>query len=237
MTLERTSNQLAQRHRSVLLSQQRCSECAELISPTIILRGGECPECEITLGDQLADAAIGGIRKKWKTQRWVIYLLVAGVSFLTGLVPMLQGLVMMGLLIVLHLKVIRAPLQWLSRSRRVAARFSIKVLAAGITCFNLICNVLVIPLIGASAVVLSVLAVLQVVVFCEGSLVLIDRRLNWERDGQALKVREWLLPTILIGGTLLMVGSGLGLSTLVLYGLTEAEIPGVAEIARFILDE
>jgi len=70
---------------------------------------------------------------------------------------------------------------------------------------------------------------------CEGSLKLIDRRLEWERNGESLKVREWLFPTVLMGGTLALVGVGLGLASLVLYLLTETEIPGVAEIAKFIL--
>ena len=229
-------NGQAQKHRHVLLSQQRCSECAEQIAPKIILSGGTCPECETVLGDQLADEAMGVIRKKWKRQRWMVYFAVAGLSFFTGFIPMLQSVAMLVVLIYLHIKVIRKPLRWLSRSRRVAARFSVKILAAGITCFNLVCNVLVIPLVGASALVLAALSVFQVVIFCEGSLKLIDRRLEWERNGEGLKIREWLFPTALMGGTLAMVGTGLGLASLVLYLLTETEIPGVAEIARFILD-
>jgi hypothetical protein len=236
MTSLAIPHEQAQKHRHVLLSQQRCSECAEQIPPKIILSGGDCPECETTLGDQLADEAIGVIRQKWKRQRWVVYFAVAGLSFFAGLIPMLQGVAMVVVLIYLHIKVIRKPLQWLSPSRRVAARFSIKIFAAGLICFNLVCNVLVIPLVGASALVLSALSVFQVVFFCEGSLKLIDRRLEWERNGESLKVREWLFPTALMGGTLAIVGTGLGLASLVLYLLTETEIPGVAEIARFILN-
>jgi hypothetical protein len=226
----------AQKHRQALLSQQRCSECAEQIPPSIILTGGSCPECEFTLGDSLADEAMSVLRTKWKRQRWMVYLAVGALSFFTGLFPMLQSLAMLIILVFLHLKLIRGPLRWLSRSRRVTARFSIKILAAGIVCFNLVCNVLVIPFVGASALVLAALSVFQVVLYCEGSLKLIDTRLEWERNGESLKVREWLFPTVLMGGTLAMVAMGLVLASLVLYGLTQVDIPGVTEIARFILD-
>ena len=39
-----------------------------------------------------------------------------------------------------------------------------------------------------------------------------------------------------LGGTLAMVAMGLVLASLVLYLLTQTEIPGVADIASFILD-
>jgi len=236
MTSLALPSEQAQKHRQVLLSQQRCSECAEQIPPSIILTGGSCPECEVILGDRLADEAMSVLRTKWKRQRWIVYLAVGGLSFCTGLFPMLQSVAMLIILVVLHIKVIRGPLRWLSRSRRVTARFSVKILAAGIACFNLVCNVLVIPFLGASALVLAALSIFQVVLYCEGSLKLIDQRLEWERNGESLKIREWLFPTVLMGSTVAMVGVGLGLASLVLYLLTQTEIPGVAEIARFILD-
>ena len=226
----------AQKHRHVLLSQQRCSECAERIPPNIILTGGKCPECDTTLGNQLADDAMSVLHEKWKHQRSMVYSVVAILSFMTGLIPMLQSLAMVVILVYLHINVIRKPLRWLSGSRRVAVRFSIKILAAGMFCFSLVCNILVIPLVGASALVLAALSLLQVVIYCECSLKLIDQRLEWESAGERLKVREWLFPSALITGTLAMVGAGLGLTSLVLYMLTETDIPGVAEIARFILD-
>ena len=223
-------------HRRELLARQRCGACAEPVPSVAILRAEACPTCGEDLTNTDAQAALDALRRTWRKRRLLTYFLIGLLSFFGGTVPMLQSVILVLSLVYVHLKVLRHSLDWLGRSRRVAARFSMKILAAGISCFNLVVNVLVIPLVGVSGGILAILAIIQAIFYVEISLWMIDRRLGWEKAGEPLKVREWLLPVSLIGGTLLIVGTGLGASTGVLYMLAMADIPTVSEIARFLLD-
>ena len=224
-------------HHNTLLMQRRCAWCAEAVPLRDLLQGRDCPHCGAALkrvGAQTdLSAALAG---SWWARRLLGYGLVATASFFAGAVPLLQSAVQVVGLLVLHIWLIRGALGWLPASRRITARFTIKLVGALLTAVAFIINVAVAPMLGISAFILAAVGFLLSVVYVESALWLIRRRVSWEMEGLPLQTREWLLPVGLCGGLLLAVFGSIGVMVGGLHMLATMDIPGASELAEWMLD-
>jgi len=205
----------------------------------VVLRGGDCPKCETGLEWKAAGALSESLRSQLGWKRWLAYVLVLAGSFLTGLIPavhvVLHPLLMLLALFVAHVWVVRHALRWLGPGRRVTARLNLKLLAAALTCLNLVVNVGVAPLLSVASVPLAIFSVVLFAIYLETALSMIGRRLEWEASQEPLKTMEWIVPVgLLVGLLVVTVGGALGIWGM-LYALTEAEIPAVSTVAGWLL--
>ena len=226
-------------HADALLLAGRCGACAERAPRAAILRGRDCPSCDTALAWSSAGQLSQSLRSQMGWKRWLAYALVLAASFLTGLIPavhvVLHPLLMLLALFVAHVWVVRHALRWLGPARRVTARLNLKLLAAALTCLNLVVNVAVAPLLSVASVPLAIFSVVLFALYLESALSMIGRRLEWEAAQEPLRTLEWSVPVGLLGMLLLTtVGGALGIWGL-LYGLTEAEIPAISEFAAWFL--
>ncbi len=173
-------------------------------------------------------------RGRWRW-RAVGYSLVAVASFAAGLVPLAQSMVQIVAIFILHVVLLRRPLQWLTPARRMTTRFTVKLLGAGLGAVGVLVNVAVAPLPGVSAVVLAGVGFTLTAIYVEVGLMVVRRRLQWEADGVALRVREWMLPGVLVGGLLISTFGLLGAAAGSLHLLASADIPTVSELAAWLL--
>jgi hypothetical protein len=163
------------------------------------------------------------------------YGLVAAASFVSGVVPLLQSAVLALGLLVLHVFLVRNSLGWLLPARRVATRFTIKLVGALLTAVAFVANVAVVPLVGVSSVLLGVLGLVSAVVYVETALWLIRRRVAWEAEGRPLQKREWMLPAGLGGGLVCGVAGSIGAAVGSLHVLANADLPAVSTLAEWML--
>lgn len=197
-------------HRAALLASRRCGACAERVPSQVLLRGQDCPTCGSALSVGADDEVLGALRSSWKERRLRVLGMAFLVSFAGGWIPLLQGAIMLALLVYVHVRVVREPLRWLPPGRRVAARVLIKLIAVAIAVADLALNAVVVPFLGIGAAVLSVSGLVGTALYAEISLRLVERRLQWERDGRPLSTGEWLLPAVLLGLIIGAVGAGVG---------------------------
>ncbi|QDG51075.1 hypothetical protein FIV42_10115 [Persicimonas caeni] len=229
------SDKARQTHQHQLLAGGRCGLCAERVSRTAILREAACEYCGSTLGFHDHDVldALESRRLWWRV---LGYAMVAFASFVAGAIPMLQVVVQLLALFILHVVVLRRGLVWLSPSRRILARISMKLFGAVIATMALLVNVAIAPLVGASAFILGAVGPALTALYVEGSLVILRRRLRWEAEEQPLKTAEWALPGGVMVALLVVVGSTVGAVAGTLHALSTADIPTVSEIAKTLLE-
>lgn len=225
-----------QTHHNLLLLRRRCGWCAESVPLKALLRGEDCSHCGAALqpvggGLPLQEA----LAERWMGRRLLGYGLVATASFVSGSVPLIQTVVLALGLLVLHVFLVRSGLGWLLPARRVAARFTIKLVGALLTALAFVVNVAVAPLVGVSAVLLAVLGLVSAVVYVETALWLIRRRVAWEAEGRPLQKREWMLPAGLGAGLVFTVLGSIGMAVGGLHLLATAELPGVSTLAEWLL--
>lgn len=207
-----------------------------------MLRGLDCPCCDTGLVWKARDVDVAGsLRSQMGWKRWLAYGLVLTGSFLTGLIPaahvVLHPLLMLLALFVAHVWVVRHSLRWLGPARRVTARLNLKLLAAALTCLNLVVNVAVAPLLSVACVPLALFSVALFALYLESALSMIGRRLAWESAGEKLKTLEWIVPVGLLAGLLVVtVGGALGIWGM-LFAITEADIPAASDFAGWLLGE
>jgi hypothetical protein len=231
-----TDASLAARHHDRLLRAGRCGQCAEPAPRPDLLRGRPCGRCGAAL------QARGGadLLVQLETARWfwrvVGYGMVAAASFVAGMAPLAQVVVQALGIAVLHVLLLRRGLAWLPRMRRMMARFSLKLLGSALTVCALLVNILVIPLLGVSGLVLAGVGLLFTAIYVEAGLLLLRRRHRWEQQGLPLKRREWVLPAGLLGATLVGALGGIGAVAGSLHLLSAADIPRVSDVARWLLE-
>jgi len=229
---------VAWQHQQALLERRRCGWCAELVPARLVLGGGDCPHCATSLyprREQDPDEVLGALKRRWNRWKWVTWALIAVGTFVAGFVPLLAAAVLFLGLVFLHVGLVRRPLRWLSAGRRFTTRFLLRMLLAVLGVLNLVISVLA-PLIpAAGAVVVALCSLLSAVFYTEVALRFIGNRLRREQRGTKLDKWEWFLPAGLLGGligtALAMVGATAGLLYLVLW----MDIPGVSDIAAFLL--
>jgi hypothetical protein len=224
--------------RQALLRRRRCGWCAELVSARLVLEGGACPHCSTSLYPRQeldAEAMIAVLARHWHRRKWIIWVLIAVGTFVGGFFPLLAAPVLFAGLLGLHLGLVRKPLRWLSAGRRFTTRFLLRMLLACLGFANLLISALAPLLPAAGAVVVMVCSVLSAVLYTEVALRLITNRLRRETTKERLDVWEWLLPASLLGGLVLSALSIVGLAAGSLYALLWMDIPGVSDIAEFLL--
>ena len=225
-------------HRQELLFKRRCSHCAERVSPSVIIQDQECPHCGSPVlwhGELDAAAIMEAVTGKWRRWRWIVLALLALSVVVGGWIPPLTTLVFFVALLVVHLAIVRQPLRWFSFARRTTTRFTLKLLFAFITVLKLIIGVLTTPLYGLHIPICAVAAVIGVLVYMQVSLWLIRDRLRREAVSAKLDAWEWMLPAGLTGSLVVVSGLTFAVIGLVLYVLTTMDIPGVSDVAAFIL--
>lgn len=225
-----------QTHHNLLLLRRRCGWCAEAVPLKALLRADACSHCGASLQPAETGAALHeALAGRWVGRRVLGYGLVTAASFVSGTVPLLQSAVLALGLLVLHVFLVRNSLGWLLPARRVAARFTIKLVGALLTALAFVLNIAVAPLVGVSSILLGLLGLVSAVVYVETALWLIQRRVAWETEGRPLQKREWLLPAGLGGGLLCGVSGSIGAAVGGLHLLANAELPGVSTLAEWML--
>lgn len=227
-------------HRRWLLSRRRCGLCAEAVPARLVLRGGECPHChnEVYAGCDLdPEQVMGRVVDRWRRWRWIVYALVAAGTLISSWIPFLDAAATFAAMVIVHIALVRRPVTWLNIGRKVTARMSLKLYLALLTFINLLIHALVVPLYGPHAAILTVTSVLLIVAYAEGSLRFVHSRLRREAAGSTMDVWEWLLPTALLGGLLAVSLAMVASVTMVAHALLWADIPGISDIASFLLDQ
>ena len=130
----------------------------------------------------------------------------------------------------MHFAVVRRPLRWLSLPRRIATRFSIKLLLVVLALVGLLADVVVAGLPVLGGLIASIVTLATALVFAEGALRLIENRVQREAETQRLDWWEWTLPLLLGGALLLVAGAMVGVATALYYVMFEAPLPALGEV-------
>lgn len=223
-------------HHDALLLRGRCGQCAEPVRRHRLLRQLDCGHC----GAALVVRGAFDLPERLQHGRWrwrlIGYGLVGAASFFVGTIPLLQSALQVGALLVLHVVLLRRPLLWLTPARRLAARTTIKLVAALIGATSVLVNVAVAPLPIVSNAVLAGLGFALTAVYVECSLTVIRRRLRWEADRRPLSFSEWGLPVALVTALMVSTLGVVGMAAGSLHLLASADIPTVSELAARLLE-
>ena len=189
-------------HSNILLQRHRCGLCAEQVSAIAILRQENCTHCNAPLlwqQDREHENILEALKSKWRVTKWIILGTVAVLSFFSGQIPFLQSILLACALVLIHLLVIRKPLQWLPTGRRIFAKMDIKLLGICLALGNLIINVLVIPFVVINGLILAVLGVLNTFLFVHFSSKIIQTRLQWELEKRPFGIHDWIRSVLFLG--------------------------------------
>lgn len=223
-------------HHDALLLRGRCGHCAEPVARHRLLRQLDCDHCGASLhprGAHDLPARLELGRWRWRA---VGYGLVGVASFFAGVVPLVQALVQVAAMFVLHIVLLRRPLYWLTPARRLAARMTIKLLAAVLGAVGLLVNVAVAPLPGVSSAVLAGLGFVLTAAYVEGGLTVVRRRMAWEAEGRPLSPVEWGLPVGLVAALVVSTVGVVGVAAGSLHLLATADLPMVSALAAQLLE-
>lgn len=177
------------------------------------------------------------VTARWRRRSVVVYALMAVAGLVGGNVPLVHAALTIGVLVLVNAWLVRGALSWLTGPRQLFARITVKLWAALIACICLVLDVLLTPLPVVRALVLSVIGVVSLAAFVEGSLSIVRRRVAWEHEGLALGFREWGLPVGLLGLLIGGVLAGSALVVTVLYVIAHADVWGLSDIAKFLLGD
>lgn len=220
-------------HQMDLLAAGRCGRCAERVSHPAIVREAACAHCGSPLRFNGSDIlkTLDVRQRSWRLRG---YALVAVASFFAGALPLVQIFVQLAAIFILHVIVLRRGLIWLPPARRILARISIKLLGAAVATCALLLNVLTVPMVGLSAVILGAVGPLLTALYVEGGLAILRKRWRLEAERQRLRRAEWLLPL----AALLVLFAALAASVAVVLGaaylLQNAQMPGIRTLAEFL---
>lgn len=179
---------------------------------------------------------VDDLGRRWAHWRWPVYGLVVVATGVSSPVPLLAPLSFALSMVLIQVFLVRRPLRWLGRGRRLATRVTLKLLLATLTWVGVLINTVLAPLLGIAQVAIVAWSTLAAVIFMEGSLWLVRNRLRREATQPRLDAWEVLVPgtlvTGLLGLTLLLLLTSYGVVHLLLW----TEIPGLSDIAEFLLD-
>lgn len=225
---EGTETPRRRRHQQELLTHRRCCHCAEIVSSLVILKSQPCPKC----GRAVAAEAGGGgldvvdhLARRWKVWRWVIYPLTAAAALATGWVPFVAAILRFVGLLIVHIALVRRPILWLSASRRMTTRFTLRLSLAAIAVLGLLIDVLMIPWPGANAAVALVTTFLATMVYAEGALWLVSNRLRREVVTARLDTWEWIVPASLVAVLVVSIVAAAAAVGLAMYVIKSLQIP------------
>jgi hypothetical protein len=178
-----------------------------------------------------AEAGGGGLdvvdylARRWKVWRWVIYPLTAAAALATGWVPFVAAILRFVGLLIVHIALVRRPILWLSASRRMTTRFTLRLSLAALAVLGLLIDVLMIPWPGANAAVALVTTFLATMVYAEGALWLVTNRLRREVVTGRLDTWEWIVPASLVALLVVSVVAAAAAVGLALYVVKSLQIP------------
>jgi len=184
------------------------------------MRQENCVHCGSTLvwqEDQEHNNILEALQSKWAMRKWIILGVIAILSFFSGQIPFLQSILLACALIITHIVIIRKPLQWLPKGRRIFAKMDIKLLGVCLAIGNLIINVLVIPFIFVNGIILAVLGVLNTFLFVHFASTIIQTRLQWELEKRPFGVHDWIRSALFLGTLCFIIFSAF----LMMWGMTE----------------
>jgi hypothetical protein len=229
-------------HQDALLLDRRCGRCAERTSALAILRGSTCGACDAHLTWNGRGGVLAGLDAQRALPRRLGYVLIAVSSGLLGVLPFAQLFVQAAGLVVLHLVQLRRPLLWLSPRRRLLARMTLKLWGSTLLVASLFGSILLAPLhavpgLGTllNAGAHGVAGALCTVLYIEGGLALLRRRLRWEAEGRPLAAAEWGPPLVLLGALLGFASLVVGALAALFYTLRHLPVPGTTRIVEWLL--
>lgn len=227
-------------HQAALLERRRCGWCAEQVRASDLLASNACGCCGRRLGvggpvDR--GALLEQVQAGWSRWRWPVYGGILLGSVLGSMLPLVAPVFFALSMVLVHLFIVRRPLTWLGRGRRLSARLTLKLALAGLTFVNLVFSTLLFSVFGCGQLVIGIWAVVSSVMYVEGALWLVGNRLRREAESQGLDFWEVALPVGILGGLLVSAGASVVGILAVAHVLVSAEIPGVSAIASFLLDQ
>ena len=194
-------------HQRKLMLERRCPHCAEQVSAMVLFGGKPCA-CGRSIAWPAgpdAESVIEAVEGRWRRRRWWVYGLVTLSTGLTGFLPIVPTLVAIGFMIFLRYALLREPLDWFSRGRRITSRFVLKLWLVTVGCLALGVNELLNLLVFVNLFLKAGVCLATTALFVEVSLWYLRGRLRREaHHGPTLEGWEWGLPAGLIGGVLVM---------------------------------
>jgi len=181
--------------------------------------------------DQVLDAATGRLRR-W---RWILYPAVTVAAVAASFLPLVAGLPVFIGMLVTRIVVIRRPMRWLSATRKLTTRLTLSLLLALITLGTILVNAVLYLAGGLGQLATVFLSIAGLLVFSELSIRLVANRLRREGGSEGLDTWEWLLPAAVIGGFVVSAVFVVGVTALLLYLVLWMDIPGISDIAAFLL--
>ena len=115
---------------------------------------------------------------------------------------MLQSAIMVLGVIAIHVMLIRQPLKWLPTGRRICAKMNINLIGSMISVFNLFVNVLIWPFACVNGIALSILGVINTLVFVQLAMRTIRTRLAWEQEKKPFGIHDWFGPALVFSSLL-----------------------------------
>jgi len=219
-------------HRRALLVRQRCGLCAERVRPVDVLREAICAHCGASLGwGGGGEGVVEAMTASWVTERRWALGVVGVLTLFAGHVPLAAPALWVVVVAVVHFRLLRRPLRWLSMGRRAALKLTLKLMVASLACLNLVVNVVVAPLVSAGALVLALLSVASLSVYVTSAHWMLARRLQWDREGRRLSWLEWGPASAMLGALVLSVVVPALTAGAGLYVLSMLEIPTVSELS------
>ena len=182
---------------------------------------------------------VEAVREDWSRWRVLVYGVVGVGSLLAGFVPLGGVWMSMFAMFVGHVMLLRRPLRWLPPARRVITRLSMKLWFAFLGVASFVLNLLAAPLLavaGAGALFSALFGVGALALYLEGGLLLVERRIAREAANPRLTLLEWAIPLGLVGGLVVASVGGVILSWGMLSAIAALDVPGVATIARWLLE-
>lgn len=172
-------------HQRRLVERRRCPHCAELQPSVTWLSGGHCRRCGesqvLLASDDHARTLLASLDRDARITRVVAYGGVFVANLLVGWAPMLSTLVTAAGMIGANLWLVRRPTAWLPVQHRMLVRLLVRAWFVVMLALSVEANVIAAPLIaflGLGIAVSTGSAVLVTVLYVEGALLLVRRRVR-----------------------------------------------------------
>lgn len=228
-------------HQRALLLRQRCGVCAERVRPLAVLREEDCPSCGAALswgnegsGVRTPGGVVTAMKDHWMKERWVAYGLVGVLTLIGGHIPFVAPMLLVLVVAMVHFRLLRRPLRWLSHGRRITLKLTLKLFVAFLAVVNVVVNLVLAPFLTGGAIIVAVVSVCSLMAYVELAHFMLARRLGWDRERRPLAVAEWAPPFGMMGALMASIavpGAALGAGV---YWLSTVNVPTVAEIASWV---
>jgi len=172
-------------HQRRLVERRRCPHCAEFQPSVTWMAGGRCGRCgeSLTLlaSEDHAAVVLARLSRDARTTRVVAYGGVAVANLVIGWMPILGTLVTAVGMVIANLWLVRRPTTWLPVQHRMLVRLLVRAWFVVMLAVSVEANLIAAPLIavlGLGIAVSTGSAVLVTLLYVEGALWLVRRRVH-----------------------------------------------------------